>query len=67
MKNARDKIMLKKVNAELFDKLAGLHKELERYKQNEAADNVGPVNDTERIISEIIKLEQLRKGRFLIE
>jgi DNA-binding NtrC family response regulator len=67
VKNARDKIMLKKVNAELFDKLAALHKELERYKQGEAADSTEPVNDTERIISEIIKLEQLRKGRFLIE
>ena len=41
VKNARDKIMLKKVNAELFDKLAGLHKELERYKQNEIADSIG--------------------------
>lgn len=69
VKNARDKIMLKKVNARLFEKLAHFHKELERYKQNEKVENVEvePLSHTERIMSEIIKLERLRKGRFLID
>ncbi len=69
VKNAKDKIMLKKMNAQLFKKLASFYEELEKYKQNEA--KVEPVeppgDDTERIINEIIKLEKLRKGRFLIQ
>jgi DNA-binding NtrC family response regulator len=70
VKNAKDKIMLRKVNTQLFEKLAHFHKELERYKQNDRSDKVEtvqPKGSTEGIIGEIIKLEQLRKGRFLIE
>jgi DNA-binding NtrC family response regulator len=70
VKNAKDKIMLKKMNAQLFKKLASFYEELEKYKRNEtkvepAVEPAG--DDTERIINEIIKLEKLRKGRFLIQ
>jgi DNA-binding NtrC family response regulator len=75
VKNAKDKIMLKKMNFLLFKKLTSFYKELEKYKQNEVksepAEPVEPDeslgDDTERIINEIIKLEKLRKGRFLIQ
>ncbi len=69
VKNAKDKIMLKKMNALLFKKLTSFYRELEKYKHNEVKpepeESLG--DDTERIISEIIKLEKLRKGRFLIQ
>ncbi|MBA4416593.1 MAG: hypothetical protein C0392_01590 [Syntrophus sp. (in: bacteria)] len=70
VKNVKDKIMLKKVNAQLFKKLASFYEELERYKkQNNAKveQNEPAGNDTEKIINEIIKLGKLRKGRFLIQ
>lgn len=75
VKNVRDKIMLKKLNAKLLQTLQGFYDEMERYRQKkpEAPAGVeGPVNgeqasDTEKIVSEIRDLEKLRKGRLLIE
>jgi DNA-binding NtrC family response regulator len=63
VKNARDKIMLKKVNARLFEKLARFYEELARYRQ---ADRTGgsALSDTEGILNEVMKLDMLRKGRF---
>ncbi len=67
VKNAKDKIMLKKMNARLFEKLAHFHEELEKYRGGERTGNPAPMADTEGIIGEIINLEKMRKGRFLIE
>jgi DNA-binding NtrC family response regulator len=69
VKNARDKIMLKKVNAKLFEKLSYFYEELEKYKneEKEKTETPGPMADTEGIINEIVKLEKTRRGRFLID
>jgi DNA-binding NtrC family response regulator len=75
VKNARDKIVLKKINQQLFRKLKILYDEIERYEKSgrpepsgrEVTPNVEKMSDTERIISEIRDLERLRRGRLLIE
>lgn len=75
VKNARDKITLKKLNAKLIQTLQGFYDEMERYRKGrpEPADVRGePANgqkasDTEKIVVEIRNLEKLRKGRLLIE
>ncbi|HEY3278775.1 MAG TPA: response regulator [Syntrophorhabdaceae bacterium] len=69
VKNARDKIMLKKVNARLFEKLSYFYEELEKYKKKESEkqEEIEPMVDTEGIINDILKLEKIRRGRFLIE
>jgi len=73
VKNAKDKILLLKLNRELYGKLEKIYHEIQRYKTN---SNVGisfenikkgePGNDTERIIAEIINLEKLIKVRLMI-
>ena len=40
VKNVRDKVALKKLNASLFNKLKGLYDEIERYRQKEENENV---------------------------
>jgi len=69
VKNAKDKIVLKKSNMELFKKLKNFYNELEKYKQkNVSKTEEGEVGDhTERIVSEIKSLEKLVKGRLLID
>jgi len=75
VKNARDKIMLKKLNAKLLQTLQGFYDEMERYRQKKPEDtgiteepaNGEQAGDTEMIVSEIRNLEKLRKGRLLIE
>ncbi len=75
VKNVRDKVMLKKLNAKLLQTLQGFYDEMERYRQKkpETAGSIEvPVdgersNDTEKIVNEIRDLEKLRKGRLLIE
>jgi DNA-binding NtrC family response regulator len=75
VKNARDKVMLKKINQQLFRKLQTLYGEIERYEQNNGPRPFDidipqirePVGDTERIIAEIRNLERLRRGRLLID
>ena len=75
VKNVRDKVMLKKLNAKLLQTLQGFYDEMERYRQKkpetavgiEVPANVERSNDTEKIVNEIRDLEKLRKGRLLIE
>ncbi len=72
VKNAKDKIFLVKTNRELFRKLKKFYDEIERYKQYEKSETkteviYEPVNDTEKIVTEIKKLENLVKGRLMIE
>ncbi len=75
VKNAREKIALKKLNAKLIQTLQSFYDEMEKYrnkKPNESESKVEPINgkranDTEQIVDEIRNLEKLRKGRLLIE
>lgn len=71
VKNARDKISLKKLNISLFNKLRGLHDEIERYKNKAGEENTESVKkdiaDTEHILSEIKKIGKLSKGRLFID
>ncbi len=75
VKNARDKISLKKLNAKLVQTLQSFYDEMERYrgkKPEEREERYEPANgrrasDTEQIVAEIRNLEKLRKGRLLIE
>ncbi len=75
VKNARDKIILKKVNRDLFRKLKMFYDEIERYKLTAVPEGSGgneslpdmPAADTERMINEIRNLDRLRKGRLLID
>ena len=71
VKNARDKVALKKLNISLFNKLRGLYDEIERYKGKVGAENAEPVNtnmaDTEHILAEIKKIGKLSKGRLFID
>lgn len=78
VKNVKDKILLKKANKELFLKLKGIHKEIERYRQTiepkersddpvRASDDQPGADYTEKIVNEIKNLEKLIKGRLLID
>jgi len=75
VKNAHDKITLKKLNAKLIQTLQSFYDEMERYRGKRPDEPMGrdesvnsrPANDTEQIVAEIRNLEKLRKGRLLIE
>lgn len=75
VKNAKDKILLKKKNAELVKKLKGFYDEIERYKQHDRLETNSETNteinkvgnNTEKIVAEIRKLGNLVKGRLMIE
>ncbi|MDD3845739.1 MAG: response regulator [Syntrophorhabdaceae bacterium] len=76
VKNVRDKVMLKKLNAKLVQTLQSFYDEMERYRRGkmpeESESRDEPVNgrqasDTEQIVAEIRDMEKLRKGRLLIE
>jgi two-component system, NtrC family, response regulator PilR len=79
VKNVREKVKLKKLNAQLVDTLKGFYDEIGRYRQNaEEKDNGKEVkepveanplsaSDTEEILKEITHLERLRRGRLLID
>ncbi len=76
VKNARDKITLKKLNAKLVQTLQSFYDEMERYRKGKpemVADmrdepiNGQKASNTEKIVVEIRNLEKLRKGRLLIE
>ena len=75
VKNAREKIALKKLNAKLIQTLQSFYDEMERYrgkKPEEREERDEPANgrkssDTEQMVAEIRNLEKLRKGRLLIE
>ena len=70
VKNVRDKVALKKLNASLFNKLKGLYDEIERYRQKEENENTAPtktsMTDTEHILAKIKKIEEIAKGRLFI-
>ena len=76
VKNARDKVTLKKLNAKLVQTLQGFYDEMDRYRKKKPDEaepretvsvDAGQDSDTEKIVSEIRDLEKLRKGRLLIE
>ncbi|MHB8110153.1 MAG: sigma-54-dependent transcriptional regulator [Syntrophorhabdaceae bacterium] len=76
VKNARDKVTLKKLNAKLIQTLQGFYDEMDRYRRKmpEEPEKIGVEltngkqgSNTEKIVTEIRNLEKLRKGRLLIE
>lgn len=75
VKNVREKVMLKKLNAKLLNTLQSFYDEMERYRQGkpETEQNAeetaggGILIDTERIIYAIRNLEKMKRGRLLIE
>ncbi|MCX8022939.1 MAG: response regulator [Syntrophorhabdaceae bacterium] len=81
VRNAKDKITLKKANLELYSRLRSFYDEIERYRRHERnpsrkdrdimeknieEQTIGGI-DTERIVTEIKNLERLVKGRLMIE
>jgi DNA-binding NtrC family response regulator len=75
VKNAKDKIMLKKANMELLSKLKALYNEIEKYEQHvriersqgENLGRSGLTSDTERLLREIENVKRFGKGRLMIE
>ncbi|HVN96305.1 MAG TPA: response regulator [Syntrophorhabdaceae bacterium] len=81
VRNARDKVKLKKLNARLLETLKGFYNEIGRYRprtQDNAESGArsngepkevasGPLGDTEKIVKEINDLGKLGKGRLLID
>lgn len=72
VKNAKDKIKLKKINTQLFDKLKSFYNEIERYKQQSGdietfSAEEENLNHTEKLVNEIRNLERLRKSRLFID
>ncbi|HEX2964155.1 MAG TPA: response regulator [Syntrophorhabdaceae bacterium] len=80
VKNVREKVRLKRLNAQLYETLKSFYGEIERYRQktidaiNDKENKEEPtesvlesVGDTEKIVQEIKNLERLRKGRLLID
>ncbi len=76
VKNARDKVTLKKLNAKLVQTLQSFYDEMDRYRKKKPDEpeykesfsgEAVQDNDTEKIVTEIRNLEKLRKGRLLIE
>jgi DNA-binding NtrC family response regulator len=69
VKNVKDKILLKKTNAKLFEKLRTFYEEIERYKvygEAEAVETKESNSDTERIVAAIKNLESFAKGPLMI-
>jgi DNA-binding NtrC family response regulator len=75
IKNAKEKIYLKKVNEELLKKLKNFHSEIEKYKRSDADKNtLEPINEeegegyhTEKIVDKIKDLEKLTRSRLMID
>lgn len=76
VKNARDKVTLKKLNARLVQTLQSFYDEMDRYRGKKPDEvesretlpvDARKMSDTEKIVEEIRDLEKLRKGRLLIE
>jgi len=74
IKNAKEKIILKRANEELLDKLKRFHTEIEKYKQHDTDKNTTaePVGEeqgkhTEDLVDKIKYLERLTKNRLMIE
>jgi DNA-binding NtrC family response regulator len=70
VKNVKDKILLKKMNAELFEKLRSFYEEIERYKEHSESEYVEESkdsdSDTEKIVASIKNLESFAKGPLMI-
>ena len=73
VKNVKDKILLKKTNAELFEKLKTFYEEIERYKEHTESESSEETkcsesseSDTERIVAAIKNMETLAKGPLMI-
>ena len=70
VKNVKDKILLKKMNAELFDKLRSFYEEIERYgghnEPEHPAENKDSESDTEKIVASIKSLQGFSKGPLMI-
>ncbi|MDD5007439.1 MAG: response regulator [Syntrophorhabdaceae bacterium] len=72
VKNARDKIKLKKINTQLFERLKSFYNEIERYSQQTGDTETisleeENLNNTERLVNEIRNLEMLRRSRLFID
>ncbi|MCX5815088.1 MAG: response regulator [Proteobacteria bacterium] len=71
IKNAKEKIILKRANEELLGKLKMFYSEIERYKQNDKdipeLKNVEQGYDTEKLVDKIKFLEKLTKKRLMID
>ena len=71
IKNAKEKIILKRANEELLGKLKTFYSEIERYKQNDKdipeLKNVEKAYDTEKLVDRIKFLEKLTKSRLMID
>ncbi len=74
IKNAKEKIILKRANEELLDKLKPFHSEIEKYKKYDAEKNTSTEsvdeeqkNHTERLVDSIKYLGRLSKNRLMIE
>ncbi|MCX5810542.1 MAG: response regulator [Proteobacteria bacterium] len=71
IKNAKEKIILKRANQELLGKLKMFYSEIERYKQNNKdipeLKNVGQGYDTAKLVDKIKFLEKLTKKRLMID
>lgn len=74
IKNAKEKIILKRANEELLDKLKRFHSEIEKYKKYDAEKNTSTEsvdeeqkNHTERLVDSIKYLGRLSKNRLMIE
>lgn len=61
VKNAKDKIGLKKINAKLFAQLKSFYEELARYQGKRTAAEAPSTLQTEDIMREIKSLERLRR------
>jgi two-component system, NtrC family, response regulator PilR len=61
VKNAKDKILLKKVNAQLFNQLKGFYDEIARYKKDPSPEALNSMTQTEDIMREIKSFEKLKR------
>jgi len=71
IKNAKEKIILKRANEELLGKIKTFYSEIERYRQNDKdvpeLKNVEKVYDTENLVDKIKFLEKLTRSRLMID
>jgi DNA-binding NtrC family response regulator len=76
VKNAKDKVMLKKMNIELLKKLKGFYEEVDKFKKGVKAETTDVESleelealekNSEKVLKEIKGLESLKKGRLLID
>jgi len=61
VKNAKDKILLKKVNTQLFNQLKSFYGEVARYKKNPGPETLNSMMQTEDIMRELEKFERRKR------